>query len=363
MPSERVLTHDLHRKLGELLDELRSDELHDGRLGTRVLALLLSGQRAVAHHQVRPKPHLEPRDFSAPPRVFQHRAPIDGLAGSDVLQLVQHVSRRPDQREQRPLMAEQRLGHRPAVVEAANDVLFGNLHVVEKRVAEGRGVTERQHGLDLDARCLEIDQQERDPFLLLLGRGVGPHEAEGPVGVLRPGSPSLLAVEDEVVARVLGAHPQRREVTSRVRFGVALTPELLAGEDLRKEAFFLSVRPKLHDQRTDHREAKHRYPQGTDHLQLFVEDETLGRVPTRTTELLRPVGRDPSFVVKDLMPSNGLFEVVPSRALRGDTQILRHRLSHPSANFLTKCLFFLGEGEIHAGVHDTMGAKDQPVRT
>jgi len=159
-----------------------------------------------------------------------------------------------------------------------------------------------------------------------------------------------------VIARVLGGHPQRREVTSRVRLGVALTPKLLAAEDLRKESLLLSIGPKLHDQRTDHRETKYRYPQGADHFQLLVENETLGGVPTRTTELLRPVGRDPSLGVKDLVPFNGLLEIEASRSLRGATELVGHCLVHPGANLLTKRLFFLGEGEIHDCVHDTTSA-------
>ena len=159
-----------------------------------------------------------------------------------------------------------------------------------------------------------------------------------------------------MIARVLGGHPQRREVTSRIRLGVALTPKLLAAEDLRKESLLLSIGPKLHDQWTDHRETKYRYPQGADHFQLLVENETLGGVPTRTTELLRPVGRDPSLGVKDLVPFNGLLEIEASRSLRGATQLVGHRLLHPGANLSPKRLFFLGEGEIHDCVHDTTSA-------
>ena len=55
-----------------------------------------------------------------------------------------------------------------------------------------------------DARRLHVDQQEGDA-LLLLGRRVGAHEAEDPVGVLRQGRPGLLAVDDVVVAVALRA--------------------------------------------------------------------------------------------------------------------------------------------------------------
>ena len=198
-------------------------------------------------------------------------------------------------------MAEQRFGHRPALVDAAHHVLFRNLHVIEEGVAEGRCVTERQHGLDVDAGALEVNQNERDPRLLLR-RGVRAHEAEDPVGVLCVRRPGLLSVDDEVVARILGSRPQRREIASGTGLGVPLAPELLGAQDLRKESPLLLIGSKADDQRADHRKTKHGKLRCTGKLHLLVEDEAPGGIPARAAHFLRPMRRNPTLLVENSVP-------------------------------------------------------------
>ena len=104
----------------------------------------------------------------------------------------------------------------------------GTSHVLEEHLVEAgvaRHLHQRAHG---DAGRLHVDQEVRDAAVLRR-LGIGAHEAEHPVGVLRARRPDLLPVDDELVAVELGARPERRQVGARARLGVALTPDLLGG--------------------------------------------------------------------------------------------------------------------------------------
>jgi hypothetical protein len=129
-------------------------------------------------------------------------------------------------------VTEQRLGHRPTLVDAADDVLFGHLHVVEEGVAERGRVSERLHRLDLDAGALQVNQEEGDTRLLLR-LGIRPDQAEDPIGILGIRGPSLLSVDHEVIACVLGGGTKGGQVAARARLGIALAPELFGAQDLR----------------------------------------------------------------------------------------------------------------------------------
>ena len=54
--------------------------------------------------------------------------------------------------------------------------------------------------------------------------GIGAHEAQAPVGVLRARRPHLLAVDDELVAVELGAGREAREVAARAGLAHAEAP-------------------------------------------------------------------------------------------------------------------------------------------
>ena len=203
-------------------------------------------------------------------------------------------------------MAQESLGHRPALIDAANHVLLRHLHAVEEGVTKCRRVSERQHRLDFDTGALEVDQEERDPGLLL-HRLICAHEAKHPVRVLREGRPGLLTIDDEMIAGVLGSRAQRREIASGAGLGVALTPKFLGAEDLRKESLLLSVGAKADDQWAHHRQTKHGKRWGSGQLHFLVEDEAARGVPTRATHFLRPVRRDPTFFIENAVPSGGVF--------------------------------------------------------
>ena len=98
-------------------------------------------------------------------------------------------------------------------------------------------------------------EQERDA-LVLGDVGVGAGEHEDPVGQVAGAGPDLLAVDDPLVAVELGPAPEVAEVGAGVGLGVALAPQVLAGEDAGQEVRLLLVGPPLQDRVADHLDAE-----------------------------------------------------------------------------------------------------------
>src|SRR3546814_1819714 len=78
-----------------------------------------------------------------------------------------------------------------------------------------------------DAGRRHIDQKEGDA-LLRLRRGVGAHERENPVGVLRESRPGLVAVHDIMVAVAHRSRADIGEVRPGPRLRIALAPPVVA---------------------------------------------------------------------------------------------------------------------------------------
>ena len=93
---------------------------------------------------------------------------------------------------------------------------------------------------------------------MLLGRAIGAHQAEDPVGVVRIRRPDLLAGDDEIVAVAFGAGLQRGEVRSGVRFGIALAPADQARGDLRQMFLLLRLGAVFQQRRSEHGNAERR---------------------------------------------------------------------------------------------------------
>ena len=132
-------------------------------------------------------------------------------------------------------------------------VLDRHAHVVEARLAEGRGAADQQDRPHRDARRRHVDQQEGDA-LLLLGVRIGAHQREDPVGLVGVGGPDLGARHHEVIAVALGLGLERGEVGAGVGLGVALTPADLAATDLRQVLALLLLGAVAQQGRPDHGE-------------------------------------------------------------------------------------------------------------
>ena len=176
-------------------------------------------------------------------------------------------------------------------------------NVIEKHVVD---LAATIHGGDrshLYARAGHVDEQERDASLrFALGRGA--HQAEHHVGVLGEGGPGLGAVDDIMVAVALGPRLERSEVGTRTRFGIALAPPVLAGQDARQIALLLRLAAEGDDHRADHGDAERNDPWRPGPRHLLVEDMPLHRRPAGATMFDRPAGCQPAAIVNDLLPSD-----------------------------------------------------------
>ena len=146
---------------------------------------------------------------------------------------------------------QQPLGDRPAPVRFAEQVVLLRHRVVEEGLAEGRGAGDQANRLHGDAGLVHGEEQEADA-LVFRDIGVRAHEAEDPVRELGAGRPDLLAVHEEVVALVLGAGAQARQVGPGTRFRVALAPPHLAAGDARDVALLLLLGAVLEQRRPEH---------------------------------------------------------------------------------------------------------------
>ena len=90
---------------------------------------------------------------------------------------------------------------------------------------------------------------------MLGGVGLGAHEAEDHVGLVRGRGPDLLAVDDEVIAVLDAAGLQRGEVGTGVRFRVALAPDHLAAQGGTDVLALLLLGAQLEQRRHEHRDA------------------------------------------------------------------------------------------------------------
>src|SRR5262249_9568021 len=144
----------------------------------------------------------------------------------------------------------------PATMKGTDQVLLWHNHVLEERLTESERLPGCEHRFGLEPGTPHVDEEEADAGLLL-GGGVGADQTEDPVGMLRMGRPGLLPVDDEVaLAVVLGTRLERGEVATGVRLRVTLAPDLVARQDLRKEAGLLGVRCVLHEEGPDHLETE-----------------------------------------------------------------------------------------------------------
>ena len=128
-------------------------------------------------------------------------------------------------------MQERRHRDPPAVVDLAETFSRGTLTSVKKiSLNSGSPVICRSGRTSTPGECMSTS---RYVMPLCLGASGSVRTSEDAVvGDVSEGRPHLLSVDDEVVAVVLGPRPQRREVGARARLREALTPDLLAGQDL-----------------------------------------------------------------------------------------------------------------------------------
>ncbi len=232
----------------------------------------------------------------------------------------------------------------------AEDVLGGHPDVLEEHLVELGVPGDLAERADGDARRVHVDEEVGEPLVLRDAR-VGAGEQHHPVGDLREAGPDLLAVDDVVVAVPHGPGLERREVRARVGLGVALAPDLLAGEDLLEVALLLGVGPVGDDRRAGHAEAedveRRRRPVKD---QLLVEEELLHPREPAAPELLGPrEAQEPGLVKLPLPVPAELVQLGPRHVAhdRARRPVRRQVGREPGSHLGAKGLLLGGEPEVH----------------
>ena len=194
---------------------------------------------------------------------------------------------------------------------------------------------------------LHVDQQERDALLPLPGRGIGAHQAEAPIGMVRGRGPDLLAVDDVMVAVASGRGLQRGEVRPGARLGEALAPPIVDIGGARQEAALLLVGAELDQHRADHRDVERRHFRRRRQLVFLEKDHALDRRPAGAAIFLGPVEGGPAASVEDALPAHGILLARRIAEPHPLADVVRQIVADEAAQFVTKRQLVGGEAKLH----------------
>ena len=157
--------------------------------------------------------------------------------------------------------------------------------------------------------------------------GIGARQQDAVVGIVRARSPDLLAVDDPVVALLLGAGAKPGDIGSPGGFGKQLAPDLFAGGERRQVFSFLLFAGEGHHGRPAHAVADDEHAAELAESALFLlPDHALDRRRAAAAIFLRPVQAGPAGIGLFLLPGFRDFEDVGALELgaaeRGFAQIL-----------------------------------------
>src|SRR6185312_10277918 len=191
----------------------------------------------------------------------------------------------------------------PALALFADTVGDWHAHVVEEHLVDLVIAADGQDRPRRDAGALHVDQDEGDAVLLPLAL-VGADQREHHVGVVGVRGPDLGAVDDVVVTVAHRAGFQRRQIGAGARFGIALAPVVLAGENPRQKIVLLLRRAEPDDDGTDHLDAHDVYIGNAGACGFGLEDPAFRRCPVRSAMVYRPARRAPAFFVQGALPGH-----------------------------------------------------------
>src|SRR3954454_19759508 len=118
----------------------------------------------------------------------------------------------------------------PAAADLPDDVLVGDLGLLEEDLVELGLAGDLAKRPDVDVRLVHVEDEVGDP-LVLGGVLVGAGEQHAVLRFVRVGGPDLLAGHLPRTVRLDRARLQRREVGTGLRLREALAPDLFARED------------------------------------------------------------------------------------------------------------------------------------
>ena len=194
-------------------------------------------------------------------------------------------------------------------------------------------IDDRLHG---NARRIHIHQQEGNAFLLL-GVLVRAYQQEAPIGIHGECGPNLLAIHHIGIAIQHCFRTQRRQIRSRIGFGIALAPDMLTGQNLRQEALLLFAGAVIDQERPDHDNAMVIGARAAMAFHFFGEDDLLCRRKPKPTKFTRPAGAEPALLGQLEIPDLVFF---PMQALRWIAQFRRVIGFNPATHMQTEGFIF-----------------------
>ena len=245
--------------------------------------------------------------------IAEHRIVKRATATGKALKLSQSVLGQTWRADENALEAQERLRHRPALVQLADKVLAGRPGIVKEDLAKlglARQGRDRAH---IDSGLIHRSEQETDALLFLGRIRIGAHQHENVRSVMRHRGPDLLSVDDKVVPVNLCACSQVRQIGPGAGFRVSLAPDVFATQDTRQPVIFLFPGAEFDDQRPDHLHAHVAAAIDAPALLLFIKDQQLGSVQAHTAEFSGPGWCDPALGVKLAVP---MFDLGELRAMR-----------------------------------------------
>lgn len=109
----------------------------------------------------------------------------------------------------------------------AEALAIGNANVGEIDFVEVGAARHLVDGANLNTRRLHVDDEHGEALVLFL-LGIGAHEDDTIVGIVRAGGPHFLTVDDPVVAIAHGFGLETGDVRTSARLGEQLAPDFLA---------------------------------------------------------------------------------------------------------------------------------------
>ncbi|KAG1292159.1 hypothetical protein G6F64_013706 [Rhizopus arrhizus] len=244
------------------------------------------------------------------------------------------------------LVAQQVLGVGPALVLFAPQVGHRYAPVLQPDLVHVVAAVQRAEGAHRHARGAHVQQQHRNAALRARV-GVGAHQAEHPVGILRQRGPGLLAIDDVFVAVTHRAGLERGKVGAGSRLRIALAPPVRHAQHARQEARLLFGAAVLHEYGPDHGEAEGQQARRARLEALHFEDQALQRVPARAAVLHRPVGRAPAVVGQDVVPAHVVLAFQPLMPQHLVADVVRQLGGGECAHLVAELALFSRPGQVH----------------
>ena len=281
--------------------DLRADDLDVRRFEPRALRGALSGERAQLRVRERREPHFDFGDALRERDVLEQRGAVVALLRGEFLEMIEHLERARDAGGAVALVLEQKLGVGPTAAFLTDEVRDRHADVLEDHFVDLVAAVDRFDRTHRDAGRRHVDEDERDA-LLLLRRRIGAREDEDHVRVLRERDPRFLTVDHVMIAVAFRTRGERREIGTGTRLRVALTPPILAREDAGQVVRLLLFASEVDDHRRHHRDAERKLTRREADGQFLVKNMLLHDGPVRSAVFDRPIRREVSVRVHDLLP-------------------------------------------------------------